>query len=425
LWLLLAVLLAAAAYWFWPASQSPVGPGGRGMGGFNMPVPVRIATVQQATVNNVLRALGTVTAFNTVTVRSRVDGPLEQVLFHEGQKVQKGDVLAVIDPKPFQVSLDRAQGQLKQMQAQLSNAQRDLARYQTLFKQNSLARQQLDSQLALVQQLQGQVQSAQADVDDARLQLGYTRITAPVSGRLGLRKVDVGNMVRASDTDGLVVITQTQPISVRFTLPQVNLADVLARRGQGEPLTVQLYDRADRNLLATGTLQALDNQIDVATGTVALKARFSNDDEGLFPNQFVNVRMAVASAQGPVVPTAAVQQGSVGSFVYVVNDDDTVRLQVIETGWVDGQVIQVLKGLAAGDRVVVEGVDRLRQGAKVNIITGRPGEKPAAGSNNGPADAKGSDKAKDKAQADKPPNGAGASAAGSPGNATAPGTAAH
>ena len=387
LWLLLAVLLAAAVYWFWPASQGPAGPGGRGMAGFTMPVPVRIATVQQATVNNVLRALGTVTAFNTVTVRSRVDGPLEQILFHEGQKVQEGDVLAVIDPKPFQASLDRAQGQLKQMQAQLGNAQRDLARYQTLFKQNSLARQQLDSQLALVQQLQGQVQSAQADVDDARLQLGYTRITAPISGRLGLRKVDVGNMVRASDTEGLVVITQTQPISVRFSLPQVNLSDVLARRGQGEPLAVQLYDRSDRNRLATGTLQALDNQIDVATGTVALKARFANDDESLFPNQFVNVRMAVASAQGPVVPTAAVQQGSVGSFVYVLNDDDTVRLQVIDTGWVDGQMMQVLSGLAAGDRVVVEGIDRLRQGAKVNIITGSPGEKPAAGSNNGAANA--------------------------------------
>lgn len=381
-WLVVVVLvLAAAAWWYWSSPSGSGAPGGQvrpGMGAFSMPVPVRITTIEEQTVNNVLRAIGTVTAFNTVTVRSRVDGPLEQVLFQEGQRVQQGDVLARIDPKPFQANLDRAQGQLKQMQAQLANAQRDLARYQTLFKQNSLARQQLDSQLALVQQLQGQVQAAQADVDDAQLQLGYTQITAPISGRLGLRKVDVGNMVRASDAEGLVVITQTQPISVRFSLPQVNLSDLLERRRQGGPLAVQLYDRTDRRLLATGTLLALDNQIDVATGTVALKAQFPNDDESLFPNQFVNVRMTVASAQAPVVPTAAVQQGSVGSFVYMLNEDDTVALQVIRTGWVDGQVTQVLQGLQPGNRVVVEGVDRLRQGAKVNIITEPSGAAPTA-----------------------------------------------
>src|SRR5690606_37728275 len=275
-----------------------------------------------------------------------------------------------------QASLDRAQGQLAQNQAQLKNARQDLARYQTLFKQNSLARQQLDSQLALVQQMEGQVQAAQADVDDARLQLGYTEITAPIDGRLGLRKRDVGNMVRASDAEGLVVITQTQPIAVLFSLPQVNLPDVLPRLRSDTPLKVQLYDRSDRLLLATGTLMAIDNQIDVATGTVALKAQVANENELLFPNQFVNVRITVDSVQTPAVPSAAVQQGSIGSFVYKLNDDQTVSLQVIQTGWVDGQFTQVTKGLQPGDHVVVEGVDRLREGAKVNVVTGPAGSAP-------------------------------------------------
>lgn len=378
-WLVLLVCVGALAYWFWPGSPSgpASGAGGRpGMAGFAMPVPVRVATIEDKTINNVLRAIGTVSAFNTVTVQSRVDGPLEALFFQEGQKVNAGDVLARIDPKPFQASLDRAQGQLAQNQAQLKNARQDLARYQTLFKQNSLARQQLDSQLALVQQLEGQVQAAQADVDDARLQLGYTEITAPIDGRLGLRKRDVGNMVRASDAEGLVVITQTQPIAVLFSLPQVNLPDVLPRLRSDTPLKVQLYDRSDRLLLATGTLMAIDNQIDVATGTVALKAQVANENELLFPNQFVNVRITVDSVQTPAVPSAAVQQGSIGSFVYKLNDDQTVTLQVIQTGWVDGQFTQVTKGLQPGDQVVVEGVDRLREGAKVNVITGPAGSTP-------------------------------------------------
>ena len=378
-WLVLLVCVGALAYWFWPGSPSgpASGAGGRpGMAGFAMPVPVRVATIEDKTINNVLRAIGTVSAFNTVTVQSRVDGPLEALFFQEGQKVNAGDVLARIDPKPFQASLDRAQGQLAQNQAQLKNARQDLARYQTLFKQNSLARQQLDSQLALVQQLEGQVQAAQADVDDARLQLGYTEITAPIDGRLGLRKRDVGNMVRASDAEGLVVITQTQPIAVLFSLPQVNLPDVLPRLRSDTPLKVQLYDRSDRLLLATGTLMAIDNQIDVATGTVALKAQVANENELLFPNQFVNVRITVDSVQTPAVPSAAVQQGSIGSFVYKLNDDQTVTLQVIQTGWVDGQFTQVTKGLQPGDHVVVEGVDRLREGAKVNVVTGPAGSEP-------------------------------------------------
>jgi multidrug efflux system membrane fusion protein len=378
-WWLLVLVVAAVAWWFWPrGGTGPGGAGRAGMGAFNLPVPVRVEAIEQKTVNHVLRAIGTVTAFNTVTVQSRVDGPLEQVLFSEGQKVKAGDVLARIDPKPFQASLDRASGQLQQNQAQLKNAQRDLARYQTLYKQNSLARQQLDTQLALVQQLQGQVQSAQADVDDARLQLGYTRITAPIDGRLGLRKVDVGNMVRASDTNGVVVITQTQPIAVRFSLPQTDLPDVLARLHQNPPLPVELYDRGDTRTLATGTLLAVDNQIDVATGTVALKAQVPNQDETLFPNQFVNVRMTVASAQAPVVPTAAVQQGSIGTFVYKLKDDRTVTLQVIQTGWVDGRYTQVLKGLNEGDRVVVDGADRLREGATISIVAPGLGDAPAA-----------------------------------------------
>ena len=375
--IVLLLLAAAVAAWllFKPGgSQQAANRGGRGFGGaatMNMPVPVRVAEAGTQDINIVLRALGTVTAYNTVTVRSRVDGELVRVAFAEGQRVKAGDLLAQIDPRPFEVALAQAQGQQQQNQALLANARRDLQRYQTLFKQDSIARQQLDTQAALVRQYEGTQKIDQAAVDDAKLQLSYTRITAPIDGRLGLRRVDPGNLVSAGDTDGLVVITQTQPIAVVFSLPETQLPEVLEQVRAGRTLTVQAYDRADTQAIASGQLETIDNQIDVATGTVKLKARFDNADEMLFPNQFVNVHLLVQTRPDTtVIPTAAVQQGSAGAFVFLLRQDSTVEVRQVKLGAINGDRVAVNEGLAPGDRVVVEGTDRLRTGAKVNVVTG-------------------------------------------------------
>lgn len=385
-WFVLAlVVLAAGAYWFAERDAGSSKGGRPGSGGnrmaamANMKTPVRVATVQQGSIQHTLKAIGTVTAFNTVTVRSRVDGELQKIFFSDGQKVKAGDVLAQIDPRTYQVQLDQALGQQKQNEAQLKNAQRDLQRYQLLFKQNSIAKQQVDAQAALVQEFLGSRKSDQAAVDSARLQLEFTRITAPISGRLGLRKVDEGNMVNASNTDGIVVITQTQPISVLFTLPQAQLPEVLAQLRAGKTLTADLYDRDDLRKIATGELMSVDNQIDVATGTVKFKARFANEDESLFPNQFVNVRLRVDTARSLLVPTMAVQQGSIGAFAYVVDDSDKVHVQRIVTGRVDDKLIAVESGLSEGQRVVIEGLDRLREGAAVEVVTAAQASPAAAG----------------------------------------------
>ena len=264
----------------------------------NMAVPVRAAAVKQD-IDIYLKSLGTVTAYSTVTVRSRVSGELVDVPFKEGQMVKAGDLLAQVDPRAFQVALAQAQGTQMQNLAQLENARRDLQRYQALYKQDSIAKQQVDTQAALVRQYEGAVKSDQANVDNAKLQLDYSRITAPISGRLGLRQVDKGNLVSSSDTNGLVVITQTQPISVVFTLPETQLPEVRAELAAGHTLTVEAYDRADTRRIATGKLETLDNQIDVATGTLKLKARFDNADDALFPNQFVNARLHVTTRRTP------------------------------------------------------------------------------------------------------------------------------
>lgn len=374
-WVLCIAVVFAAGYWYFQG-QKPAGPGtspGRAgpfmMGG---PVPVRVGQAHDDKIDIVYRAIGTVTAYNTVTVRSRVDGELQEVLFEDGQRVVKGDVLARIDPRPYQVQLDQAQGQQAQNRAQLENARRDLQRYQLLYKQNSIAKQQLDAQAALVQQLLGSQQSDQAAVDNARLQLGFTQIIAPMDGRLGLRQVDQGNLISAGGTEGLVVLTQTQPISVVFTLPQARVPEVIEQLRQGQKLAVDVYDSADIRKLATGELESVDNQIDIATGTLKLKARFTNEDETLFPNQFVNVRLKVRSNLPAIVaPVAAVQQGSQGPFVYALNDDDTVSIKRVTTGAVDGDRVAIESGLDAGARVVTEGVDRLREGARVEIVTGQ------------------------------------------------------
>lgn len=374
---LLLLVVAAAAWMVLRPSAKQGGPGGRAgarppMAAMaNMPVPVRVATAAQQDIDIFLRSLGTVTAYNTVTVRSRVSGELVDIAFQEGQQVKAGDLLAQVDPRAFQVALDQARGTQMQNLAQLENARRDLQRYQALFKQDSIARQQVDTQAALVRQYEGAVKSDQANVDNAKLQLDYARITAPISGRLGLRQVDRGNLVSSADTNGLVVITQTQPISVVFTLPETQLPEVRAELAAGKTLAVDAYDRADTRRIAVGKLETLDNQIDVATGTLKLKARFDNADDALFPNQFVNVRLHVLTRKDvTAIPTSAVQQGSAGAFVFLVQPDDTIAVRQVKLGAINGGMVAVNEGLKPGDRVVTEGTDRLRAGAKVEIVGG-------------------------------------------------------
>ncbi len=376
--LVVLLLVVAGVAWF-ALRPSPKQAGARGPGGArpsmaamaNMPVPVRIATATQQDIDIYLKSLGTVTAYNTVTVRSRVSGELVDVAFQEGQRVKAGDLLAQVDPRAFQVALDQARGTQMQNLAQLENARRDLQRYQALFKQDSIAKQQVDTQAALVRQYEGTVKSDQANVDNAKLQLDYARITAPISGRLGLRQVDRGNLVSSSDTNGLVVITQTQPISVVFTLPETQLPEVRAELAAGRTLPVDAYDRADTRRIATGVLETLDNQIDVTTGTLKLKAKFENADDALFPNQFVNVRLHVLTRKDvTAIPTAAVQQGSVGAFVFLVQQDDTIVVRPVKLGAINNGMVAVNEGLQPGDRVVTEGTDRLRAGAKVEIVGG-------------------------------------------------------
>ncbi|HTJ98282.1 MAG TPA: MdtA/MuxA family multidrug efflux RND transporter periplasmic adaptor subunit [Bordetella sp.] len=334
------------------------------------PVPVRVYAAATKDVDISLPALGTVTAYNTVTVRSRVDGELVQVNFKEGQRVKAGDVLAQIDPRPFNVQLQQALGTQQQDLAQLENARRDLARYQALFKQDSIAKQQVDTQAALVRQYEGTQKTDQANVDNARLQLTFARITAPIDGRLGLRQVDPGNLVSSSDTTGLVVITQTQPIAVIFTLPETQLPEVREQLHAGHTLRVDAWDRANTKRLASGVLETLDNQIDVTTGTVKLKARFDNADDALFPNQFVNIQLLVETRKGmTVIPSGAVQRGSQGPFVFVAQADDSVAVRQLKLGPVSGDLVVVTDGLKPGDRVVTEGTDRLRAGSKVDVVT--------------------------------------------------------
>ena len=370
---LLLVAVAAGAYWYYTQDEAVTPPGQMGAmsgmrGMFGASVPVRVATAELRTMDHTLSAIGTIEAFNTVTVRSRVDGELEEILFADGQKVEQSDVLARIDARSYQVQLDQALGQQAQNLAQLKNAELDLKRYQQLFKQQSLARQQLDTQVALVEQHRAVAQTNQAAVDDARLQLSFTEITAPISGRLGLRQVDVGNLISANATEGLVVITQVQPISVRFSLPQADLPDVLTAMRSGRSLPVDVYGPDGTTVLDQGELSAIDNQIDVGTGTVSFKARLPNPDENLFPNQFVNVRLNVDSGQSLAVPVTAVQYGSIGAFVYVVDEENAAHIKEVVPGRVDGRYMIINAGLTEGERVVTDGVDRLREGSTVEVV---------------------------------------------------------
>ncbi|MCC6848302.1 MAG: MdtA/MuxA family multidrug efflux RND transporter periplasmic adaptor subunit [Deltaproteobacteria bacterium] len=332
------------------------------------PVPVVAVAARRGDMPVYLSALGTVTAYNTVTVKSRVDGQIVRVAFEEGQAVREGDLLVEIDPRPFQVQLAQAEGQMARDRALLAVAKRTLQRNRELLDQGIIARQMYDDQQATVGQYEGAVQVDQALIDQAKLQLTYSRVTAPIGGRVGLRRVDVGNVVRASDEQGLCVITQVQPITVLFSVPEDDLRAVLDKAGDGRALVVEAYDRAGQKELAAGTLQSTDNQIDPATGTARLKAVFDNADRALFPNQFVNVRLRLDVRENVViVPGAAVQRGAAGTFVYVVTPDATVEVRPVVAGpEADGETA-IASGLAAAERVVVDGVDKLRAGSAVKL----------------------------------------------------------
>lgn len=385
-WVLVGLLVTAGLVYYALSSPSSTPTplrGPRGMMGATK-VPVQVATVKQGLIDQTVNAIATVKPLQTVAVRGEVDGVLERIHFKDGQRVKAGDLLAEIDPRTYQVQLDQARGQLAQNQAQLKGAQQELARHRILFQQNSIARQALETKETAVQQLQAQIKSNQAEVARAQVQLDRTRITAPLDGRLGLRKLDQGNLVSAGSTDGIVVITQTDPIGVEFSLPQNQLSSLLeAMKQSGSPLRVSLIDSKGQLLSDKGRLQALDNQIDINTGTLKVKAEFDNADETLFANQFVNSRVFLGQEQGLLIPSHAVQRGSVGTYVYTLDEEDKVHIQVVELGTATLESTLIKTGLKEGDRVVVEGTDRLREGSEVEVMQqdGQAKEKPA------PADA--------------------------------------
>ncbi|HDR9115358.1 TPA: MdtA/MuxA family multidrug efflux RND transporter periplasmic adaptor subunit, partial [Burkholderia territorii] len=337
------------------------------------PQPVSVATATQGEMPIVLSALGTVTPLANVTVKTQLSGYLQSVAFQEGQIVKKGDLLAQIDPRPYQVALENAEGTHARDSALLATARLDLKRYQTLLSQDSIASQTVDTQASLVKQYEGTVKTDQAAIDSAKLNLAYARITAPVSGRVGLRQVDPGNYVTPGDTNGIVVITQLQPMSVIFTTSEDNLPQILKQVNAGRKLSVTAYNRNNTVPLETGSLETLDNQIDTSTGTVKLRATFDNKEGLLFPNQFVNTRLLVdVMRNATIVPTAAVLTGSIGQFVYIVKPDNTVTVRKVTTGPVDGERTSIVSGVAIGERVVTDGSDRLREGAKITIPADKP-----------------------------------------------------
>jgi membrane fusion protein, multidrug efflux system len=368
LWLLLVVIAIALVWFLLPKhAKSPAG-GAFGQGG---PQPVVVAKAASGDIKLTLDGLGAVTPLATVTVRPQVSGVIDRIAFHEGDMVQTGALLAEIDPKPFQAALDQAKGQLAHDAALLANAEVDLKRYQGLYATQSVSQQTLATQEALVKQDAGTVESDKANVESAQINLDYTRITSPVTGKAGIRQVDIGNFVSAGQTTGIVVVTQMQPMSVLFTVPEDNIGQILQRMNAGDALSVDAYDRSQTTLLATGRLVSTDSEVDPTTGTVKLRAMFDNADGALFPQQFVNVRLLVDTLHNQtVVPSAAVQRGAEGAFVFVVKTDHTVSLRTVIPGPQDGDNVSITKGLNVGETVVTDGGDRLREGSEVVIPSG-------------------------------------------------------
>lgn len=371
------ILVALIAFVWWRNHRQPeqagFGPpgarrGGRGgFGGFaNMPLPVGVYHVAKGDIHVYLNALGTVTSAHAATIRTQISGQLQEIAFREGQLVHQGDLLAIIDPRPFENALATAQAQLLQAQAQLRTAQADLQRYETLAKEDSISKQQVDVTRAQVSQYEGAVQVAQAAIATANLNLTYCHIKAPFDGRVGLRQVDTGNYVTPGDGNGLVVLTQTKPISVIFTLPEDQMATVSAAVRRGDKLPVEAFDRSQTKKIADGFLLTTDNQIDPTTGTFKLRADFTNEDEALFPNQFVNVRLLVDTIKDAIViPTSAVERGQQGTYIYVVSPEQTAVARPIKLGATEGERVQVTEGLAVGDVIVTDGADRLKEGQRV------------------------------------------------------------
>jgi membrane fusion protein, multidrug efflux system len=374
--LLLLVLLA----WLLTPKGGSKPPGGRfAMGG---PMPVVAASVRSGDMPITLSGLGAVTPLATVTVQSQISGQIQKILFKEGQLVKVNDPLFVIDPRPYQVALEQAEGALARDKALLDNAHIDLNRYQTLWSQDSIAEQQLATQKSLVAQDEGNVKTDQGQIDAAKLNLVYCHITSPIGGRVGLQQVNVGNYVTPSEPNGLVVITQMQPITVVFTVAEDSIPQLMKQVRAGQPLTATAWDRTVTTQLATGTLQSVDSQIDPTTGTIKLKAVFPNSDETLFPQQFVNVVLLLDTMHGAtLVPQAAIQRGAPGTYVYVINEDSTVNVRKVTLGPGDANNITVSQGLKVGEQVVVDGADKLKDGAKV--VLPRPKAPGAAGTPSG------------------------------------------
>ena len=367
-WVLLLAAIVGAAAIYLPRLVHKPAPGRPGRVTSAGATPVGVATAQKGDMPVTLSGLGTVTPLAVVTVKTQINGYLMSVGFEEGQHVKKGDFLAQVDPRPYQVALEQAQAQLAKDQAALKDAELDLKRYNTLVAQNSIATQTRDTQVATVGQDRAQIALDQAQIDTQKLNLTYAHIISPVTGRVGLRQVDPGNYVQTSDANGIVIVTQLQPISVIFTLPEDNLPAVLKQCHAGVMMQTTAYDRTGATQLATGKLGTIDNQIDTTTGTVKLRAIFDNSDERLFPNQFVNIKLLVDTLHNTVlVPTAAIQRGAPGTFVYIVKPNNTVAVQKVTLGPGDGQRVAVLSGLQAGDEVVDDGADRLKDGAKITV----------------------------------------------------------